>query len=73
MWAAANAGRHKELKGVNWIAMAREHKAEYLKELQKAWRVDDEFTPQYWDGGDDQYRRRAIDGAYLQSHDLTFF
>ena len=64
MWAAANAGRHKELKGVNWIAMAREHKAEYLKELQKAWRVDEEMSLQYWDGGDDQYRLSGpIDGA----------
>ena len=74
MWAAANAGRHKELKGVNWIAMAREHKAEYLKELQKAWRVDEEMSLQYWDGGDDQYRLSGpIDGSYLQRHDLTFF
>jgi hypothetical protein len=74
MWAAANAGRHKELKGVNWIAVAREHKAEYLKELQKAWRVDEEMSLQYWTDPDDSYRLSGpIDGAYLQAHSLDFF
>lgn len=74
MWAAANAGRHKELKGVNWLTIAKTHKAEYLAELRKAWKTDDEMSLQYWIDPSEQYRLSGpIDGAYLQRHDLTFF
>ena len=74
LWAAANVGRHKELKGVNWMALAKTHKAEYLLELRKAWKTDDEMSLQYWIDPSDQYRLSGpIDGRYAQSHDLTFF
>jgi hypothetical protein len=74
MWAASNVGRHKELKGVNWMALAKQYKAEYILQLHKAQHVDDELSLQYWIDPEDQYRLSGpIDGRYLQSHDLTFF
>lgn len=72
-WAAANAGRHKDLRGVNWLAIAKSHKADYLLELHKAQRVDDEIALQNWIDPDEQYRLSGpIDGRYAQSHDLTY-
>lgn len=73
-WAAANAGRHRELKGVNWLSQVKEHNAEYLKLLQQAKTADDNISLQNWIDPDSQYRLSGpIDGAYAQSHDLTFF
>ena len=73
-WAAANAGRHRDLKGVNWLSQVKERNAEFVKLLQQAKTADDNISLQNWIDPDEQYRLSGpIDGRYAQSHDLTFF
>ena len=74
MWANANQGRNKELKGVNWLQTAKGHAGEYAKLLQRAKVKDQDLDLTDWIDAESQYRLSGpIDGAYAQAHDLTFF
>src|SRR6185312_12917418 len=74
MWAAKNAGRYPELKGVNWLAIATGHLKVYEAWLQKAKIADDEIFLKSWtlpwrlNGA----QIGPLDAAFAQSHDMEF-
>ena len=70
-WAAANAGRFKDLQGTNWLWYCDQMEREYKKSLILCIKEDDEIMPSpkpfVYNGG----FSFPLGGEFLQSHDLS--